>query len=226
MLRLQPGATLVLFDGHGGEHPARIERMGRSDVVVQVGARIDIEREAPRAVHLAIGMPANERMDWLVEKATELGVVSLQPLITQRAVLRLAGERAERRIAHWQNVAIAACEQCGRNRVPIIHRPRRLGEWLELGRVDVSAGAIAEAQASRWLLSLGALAPPLASAACNEPAAAPAWVLSGPEGGLSPAEEDLALAQGFRRASLGALTLRAETAALAALVVLTQGSAP
>ncbi|MEO7241974.1 MAG: 16S rRNA (uracil(1498)-N(3))-methyltransferase [Variovorax sp.] len=221
VLRLQPGSMLVLFDGHGGEHRALVERMGRGEVVVRVGARAPIEREAPRAVHLAIGMPANERMDWLVEKATELGVQSIQPLATQRAVLRLSGERAERRALHWQAVAIAACEQCGRNRVPSIHSPRGLAEWLKLEHAD----APARAAANRWLLSLDALARPLATAAAGS-AVAPTWVLSGPEGGLDAVEEASAGEHGFALASLGARTLRAETAALAALVVLTQSAAP
>src|SRR6478736_8201349 len=94
VLRLQPGAAITLFNGSGGEFDAVVERMGRSDVDVQVGAHHAVEREAAREVHLAVGMPANERMDWLVEKATELGVTGIYPLVTQRGVLRLAGERA------------------------------------------------------------------------------------------------------------------------------------
>ncbi|MFS2056116.1 RsmE family RNA methyltransferase, partial [Variovorax sp. CT11-76] len=101
-----------------------VERMGRSEVSVTVGAHTARESEAARAVHLAVGMPANERMDWLVEKATELGMASIQPLVTAHGVLRLAGERAEKKRAHWEAIAIAACEQCGRNRVPAIHPVR------------------------------------------------------------------------------------------------------
>ena len=122
VLRLQPGETITLFNGEGGEYEATIERMGRSEVAVQIGGHAAIEREAPRAVHLAIGMPANERMDWLVEKATELGVASIQPLATAHGVLRLAGERADKKRAHWEAIAVAACEQCGRNRVPCTSR--------------------------------------------------------------------------------------------------------
>ena len=103
--------------------------MGRSDVQVSVGAHHAIEREPAVAVHLAVGMPANERMDWLVEKAAELGVASLQPLVTERSVLRLAGERAGRKQAHWQAIAAAACEQCGGNRVPRIHPLAELARW-------------------------------------------------------------------------------------------------
>ncbi len=117
VLRLQPGDTITLFNGgqlgQGGEFEATVSRMGRSEVEVTVGAHNPVERDAARRVHLVVGMPANDRMDWLVEKATELGVASIQPLMTERSVLRLSGERADKKQAHWQSVAIAACEQCG-----------------------------------------------------------------------------------------------------------------
>ncbi len=149
-------------------------------------------------------MPANERMDGLIEKATELGVHSIQPLVCERSVLRVAGDRAERKAAHWHAVAAAACEQCGRNRVPAIGAPLPLAEWL--GRSDDGGGA-------RWLLSLAADAgalprPPMPGAVC---------VLSGPEGGLSPAEEAAARAAGYHPIALGTRVLRADTAPLAVL---------
>ncbi|RYY81951.1 MAG: 16S rRNA (uracil(1498)-N(3))-methyltransferase, partial [Comamonadaceae bacterium] len=145
VLRLQPGDAITLFDGAGGEYEATVERMGRSDVDVAVGAHHAIEREAPRGVHLAVGMPANERMDWLVEKATELGVASIQPLMTAHGVLRLAGERADKKRAHWEAIAIAACEQCGRNRVPVVHPVKPFAGWLS--GTEASAGG-------RFVLSL------------------------------------------------------------------------
>ena len=211
VLRMQPGHALTLFDGSGGEYGATVERMGRSEVAVQVGAHTAIEREAPRAVHLAVGMPANERMDWLVEKATELGVASIQPLMTAHGVLRLAGERADKKRAHWEAVAIAACEQCGRNRVPMIHPVQSLPGWL----------AKPVSNAERFILSLADGARPVSEivdGASTEPR--DAWVLSGPEGGLSAAEEQDAIARGFAPLTLGPRVLRAETAALAALVLL------
>ena len=119
VLRLQPGDTITLFNGEtGGEFDATISHMGRSDVRVVVGAHHAVQREASRAVHLVLGMPANDRMDWLVEKATELGVASIQPLMTERSVLRLSGERADKKVAHWHSVAIASCEQCGALTLP------------------------------------------------------------------------------------------------------------
>ena len=207
VLRMQPGEALTLFDGRGGEYAAVVERMGRSDVTVNVGAHDPVEREAPQAVHLALGMPANDRMDWLVEKATELGVASIQPLMTAHGVLRLAGERAEKKRAHWEAIAIAACEQCGRNRVPQIHPVRAYADWI--GEADQDGGM------QRIVLSLMPGTQPLV----DLPAASACQVLSGPEGGLSADEEGRALAQGFLPARLGPRVLRAETAALAALIL-------
>ena len=208
VLRLQPGAGVTLFNGEGGEFDAVVEEMGRSAVRVRVGQHHAHEREARRPVHLAIGMPANDRMDWLVEKATELGVASIQPLVAERSVLKLTGERAEKKLAHWQGIAIAACEQCGRNRVPAIHPVLGLERWL----------AVPPAQQLRLLLSLDPKARPLDQAVA--PAGA-VLALSGPEGGLAPQEQEAALAQGFQPVSLGPRVLRAETAPLALLTVLT-----
>lgn len=216
VLRLQPGDTITLFHGGqaegdpGGEFDATILKMGRSDVRVVVGAHHATEREAPRAVHLLAGITANERMDWLVEKATELGVASITPLVAERSVLKLKGERAEKKIAHWQAVAVAACEQCGRNRVPVVHNAVDLAGWVR-----------AQAQATtvqRLLLSLRAGTAPLHTAAGL---AGPVVFLSGPEGGLSSTEEDLALQHSFAPVTLGPRVLRAETAPLAALAALT-----
>lgn len=216
VLRLQPGDTITLFHGGqaesdpGGEFDATILKMGRSDVRVVVGAHHATEREAPRAVHLLAGITANERMDWLVEKATELGVASITPLVAERSVLKLKGERAEKKIAHWQAVAVAACEQCGRNRVPVVHNAVDLAGWVR-----------AQAQATtvqRLLLSLRAGTAPLHTAAGP---AGPVVFLSGPEGGLSGTEEDLALQHSFAPVTLGPRVLRAETAPLAALAALT-----
>ena len=207
VLRLQPGDGITLFNGEGGEWAAAVTRMGRSDVDVEIGTHSPVEREAARAVHLVVGMPANERMDWLVEKATELGAASIQPVTTARSVVKLAGERATKRQAHWQAIAVAACEQCGRNRVPQVAAPLALADWL---RGAPAAG-------TRLLLSLRGGTQALNQAAG---AAGAVWVLHGPEGGLTAQEEDAALAAGFVPASLGTRVLRAETASVAALAVL------
>ena len=208
VLRLQPGDVITLFNGQGGEFDATVTRMGRSDVDVEVGAHQAVEREATRAVHLLAGITANERMDWLVEKATELGVASITPLVAERSVLKLKGERAEKKLAHWQGVAVAAAEQCGRNRVPTMHPAMTLAEWVKKAPPG-----------ERWVLSLSEGTQPLAQ--MQGPATglpmAPVTVLSGPEGGLSPTEEAAALAAGFAPVTLGPRVLRAETAPLAVL---------
>ena len=220
VLRLQPGDALSLFNGRGdgqpgseGEFDATVARMGRSEVEVIVGAYTPTAREAGRAIHLAVGMPANERMDWLVEKAAELGAASIQPLMSERSVLRIKGERADKKILHWRGVAVAACEQCGRSRVPLIRDVATLADWLK-GRED------ANADGARLLLSLREGSRPLAQAV---PGSGALTFLSGPEGGLSPAEEAAAIARGFSPVTLGPRVLRAETAPLACLSLLTLG---
>jgi 16S rRNA (uracil1498-N3)-methyltransferase len=204
VLRLQPGARITLFNGEGGEFDATIERMGRSDVSVQVGAHDPVEREARHHVTLALGIPANERMDWLVEKATELGAAAIQPLVTERTVLRLGAERAAKRLAHWQGIAVAACEQCGRNRVPTILPVEELRGWLQ--RLPAAGDA------PRLVLALRAGARPLPDGFGTA-----VTVLSGPEGGLARGEEEAAIHAGFRPVTLGPRVLRAETAPLAVL---------
>ncbi len=225
VLRLQPGDSITLFNrgpagaGVTGEFEATITRMGRSDVQVQVGSHSPVEREPTRRVHLVVGMPANERMDWLVEKATELGVASIQPLITERSVLRLSGERAERKVAHWQSVAVAACEQCGGNQVPQIHEVLGFATWAKAwSAIELTADAPTR---QSLLLSLRPGTTSLSAAITRLSSAdAAATFLSGPEGGLSSAEEELALACGFLPVTLGPRVLRAETAALSALAAL------
>ena len=210
VLRLQPGDAITLFNGEGGQWRASVQRMGRSDVAVTVEVFENVEREATRRVHLALGMPANERMDWLVEKATELGVTSLQPLHTAHSVLRLSGERAQKKQAHWASVASAACEQCGGNRMPTVWPVTDLPAWLR-GCEGLTP--------LRCVLSLAEGTRALTDVLHEQPAAAPVLLLSGPEGGLSPQEDAQARAAGFQPVTLGPRVLRAETAALAALVL-------
>lgn len=208
VLRMQPQQSVQLFDGRGGEYEASITLMGRQTVDVLVGEHHAIEREAKRQVHLAVCMPANERMDWLVEKATELGAASITPLMSQRSVVKLSGERATKKQAHWQAVAVSACEQCGRNRVPFVALPSHYGTWLADQPVP---------SAQRYVLSLQESTAASASTTVFAQTT-DVWVLNGPEGGLSAQEEQQAIAAGWQPMSLGTRVLRAETAALAALM--------
>ena len=217
VLRLQPGGRILLFNGRGdteGQFEATVERMGRSDVDVLVGAYTASAREASRAIHLVVGMPANERMDWLIEKATELGAASIQPVMSERSVLRLKAERADKKVAHWRGIAIASSEQCGRNRVPLVRDVATLTDWLK--RSGTPTGAAPPA-GTRLLLSLQGGSRPLAQALAGTGGLT---FLSGPEGGLSPAEEAAAMACGFSPVTLGPRVLRADTAPLAVLALL------
>lgn len=216
VLRMQPGQVITLFNGDGGQWQATITRMGRSEVEVVIGMHQATEREPARAVHLAAGMPANERMDWLVEKAAELGTASVQPLQTSRSVLRLSGERAAKKQGHWQSVAVAACEQCGGNRVPTVAPVRELAAWLKALPTQPAGDA-----PMRCLLSLAEGTRPLGEVLQGLAPARPLLFLSGPEGGLSAEEDALARAHGFVPVTMGPRVLRAETAALAALVMAT-----
>ena len=224
VLRLQPGTELALFDGLGGQWQAEIVAMGRKQVSVRLAGFAATECELITPVTLALGMPANERMDGLVEKATELGVAAIQPLVCERSVLRLAGERAQRKTTHWQAIAVAACEQSGRNRVPQIAPPLSFADWLAaLERPADTAPA-----AQRWLLSLSPQAQPLArrlGGLATPGAAAGVTLLSGPEGGLSSAEIARAEGAGFAAVSLGPRVLRADTAPLAALACIAASQA-
>lgn len=208
VLRLQPGAAIVLFDGSGGEWSGSVLQMGRAQVLVRVDAFHAVERELQLGVTLAVGMPANERMDTLVEKATELGVAVIQPLLCERSVLRLAGERALKKVAHWQAIAVAACEQSGRTRVPLVAPVRALLDWLAAlpayGAASPSARVVLSLREPKPALRLAASLTELTS-------------LSGPEGGLTENEERAARQHGFMPLQLGPRTLRADTAPLALL---------
>lgn len=240
VLRLQPGDDVHLFDGDGTEWRAAVVEMGRKRVSVRLAAPVENDRELPVAVTLAVGMPANDRMDFVVEKATELGVRTIQPLVCERSVLRLDGDRALKKVAHWQAVAVAAAEQCGRAVVPVVQPVVSLGAWLrmEAGRAARASGPACH----RAVLSLrdavplndwlGELPPVALKAGAGEEAhtaerprhseeSTTEFVfLNGPEGGLSPGEEEAALRAGWRAVSLGRRVLRADTAPLAALSVI------
>ena len=206
--RVQPGDALLLLDGRGAEWPATVRTVGRSTITVQLGEPRTVDRELARPVTLAVVVPANERMDWLVEKATELGAAALQPLWAERSVLRLAGDRSAKRLAHWQGIVRAASEQCGRTQLMQVAPPCDITDWLARQPPPPRPH-----EAARWMLDFADDA--RAPGACERPAAITA--LSGPEGGLSASEQAVARAAGFRPVTLGPRVLRAETAPLALL---------
>lgn len=230
VLRLQPGSPLVLFNGEGGEWSAEVMAMGRNDVTVRIGSHAAVSRELPVHVTLALGMPANERMDGLIEKACEIGVGAIQPLVCERSVLKLKDDRAERRVERWQGVASAACEQSGGTRLPTVSPIVRLAEFLRA----LAPRAPGE---RRFLLSFAADSVPLAERLADSAGSARnadsegsagidrCTVLSGPEGGLSEAEEAAARDHGFVDVSLGPRVLRADTAPIAVLAAIAAISA-
>ena len=221
VLRLQPNDEITLFNGQGGEFKAVVTHMGRSDVSVRVGEQNHIERELNMGVHLWSGITANERMDWLLEKATELGATTLLPITAERSVLKLKGERADKKLAHWQAIAVASSEQCGRNRVLQVCSPATLSQ-------AIAQLSVSPLQAARWVLSLApgnrSLQEMMQTLKTPKEAGqskmSEVILLSGPEGGLSPAEEAQAIAAGFVPVSLGNRVLRAETAPVAVLSAL------
>lgn len=207
VLRLRVGAALVLFDGTGGEYEGSIDKAHGGEVIVAVGAQAAVERESPLQLTLAQGVSRGERMDLVVQKATELGVSHVVPVLTERSVVRLTAQQSDRKVNHWRAVAIAACEQCGRNRLPSVAAPVALREFLK---------GDAGTAGTRLLLS------PEGSATLKDVARPDGalTVLIGPEGGLTDEEEQAAVAAGFTALRLGPRVLRTETAAIAALTLL------
>jgi 16S rRNA (uracil1498-N3)-methyltransferase len=207
VLRLQPGDPLTVFDGRGGEHAARVEGLHKGAVIIEVGERFATDRESPLSLTLAQGVSRGERMDWVVQKATELGVTRIVPVLTERTVVRLDAKQAERRLLHWQGIAVAACEQSGRNRIPEISAPLGLPDYL---RQDQAARATRLLLSPSGTLRVGELKAP----------ADGMIVLIGPEGGLAESEQRAALEAGFVPVRMGPRVLRTETAAVAALTLL------
>lgn len=203
VLRLRVGEALVLFDGTGGEYPGRVAEAGRK-LSVMLDAWRDVECEAPLRITLAQGLPAGDKMDLVVQKAVELGVAAIRPLEAKRSVVRLSGERADKRVAHWQQVAVAACEQSGRNRVPQVHGLFDLSHFLAQPQ---PAGELRLLLSPHQGVRLAELPRPTAGVT----------LLVGPEGGFEEAEEALARSVGFQAVNLGPRVLRTETTGLAAL---------
>lgn len=203
VLRLKSGAALTVFNGEGGEYPATLAVAGKT-VSVSVGEFDPREAESCLITHLGLGISRGERMDWAIQKAVELGVSAITPLFTERCVVQLDAARQAQRLKHWRGLAESACEQCGRNRVPVLHPPLALADWL------------ARQTGLRLLLhphgglNLRELPPPVG----------PVALLAGPEGGFAESERQAALAAGFVALRLGPRILRTETAAIAALAAM------
>jgi 16S rRNA (uracil1498-N3)-methyltransferase len=207
VLRLVAGDRVTVFNGDGSDYPARIAAIRGSRVDIEVLEQRQARPESPLALRLVQGIARAERMDLIVQKATELGVVAIQPVMTARSVVRLDAKTTERRLTHWRGIVIAACEQCGRARLPAVAVPLPLSEWLARPALE-----------SVRRLQLAVDAPEsLGSAAAG---AGSIELLIGPEGGLDESEQKSAASAGYRGCSIGPRVLRTETAALAALAVL------
>ncbi|MCY7260512.1 MULTISPECIES: 16S rRNA (uracil(1498)-N(3))-methyltransferase [Pseudomonas] len=205
VLRMAEGDALQVFDGSGMEFRGTLVEVGKKRVRVQLDESFAGQDESPLQIHLGQGLSRGERMDWAIQKATELGVSEITPIFSERCEVRLKDERADKRLLHWRQVAISACEQCGRSRVPLIHAPVLLADWIKQTQADLK-------------LVLHPVAQPLESHAKPQTLA----FLIGPEGGLSDAEVEQAHGAGFLPARLGPRVLRTETAPVVALAVAQQ----
>lgn len=201
VLRMQPGRELIVFNGSGGEFTACIDSIGKKKVSVLLKEFEAENRESPLELELAIGISRGERMDWVLQKATELGVTRITPLLTERTEVKLGGERQEKKFAHWQQILASACEQCQRNILPMLAQPRLLDDWLH--NVKAQFRFVLHHRDSCGLP--------------DDPSATSVALLVGPEGGLSETEIERALAQQFAPLTLGPRVLRTETAPVAAI---------
>jgi 16S rRNA (uracil1498-N3)-methyltransferase len=209
VLRMQPGDPLTVFDGRGGEYPAQIEAVAKRGASLRLGAFCPVDRESPLALVLVQGISKGDRMDYTLQKAVELGVSAIVPVVTERCNVHLDRDRQDKKLDHWRGVVVSACEQSGRTRVPPLHPAQSLPAWL--GAAGQPGGYV-----------LDPLAPAELAAVIGSgiDCAAPIHLLIGPEGGLSEREIGLAEAAGLRRVRLGPRVLRTETAGMVALTVL------
>jgi 16S rRNA (uracil1498-N3)-methyltransferase len=207
VVRQQAGEELVLFNGEGGQVRARLREIAKRRASAEIVAFEAVDVELPYSVNLAQGLPEGSKMDWIIEKAVELGVAAIQPLAAARSVVKLSGERAEKRQAHWEGVIVAASEQSGRNRLARLEALQDFGRYI--AQPDDSVRILLSPRATQSLAGWARTTPPCA-----------VTFLIGPEGGFSPQEEETALAQGTLALAMGPRVLRTETAGLAALAVL------
>lgn len=205
VLRLSPGDVLTLFNGQGGEFPARLIALGKAPSA-ELGEFVPIERESALAITLVQSLASGDKMDWVLQKAVELGASRIVPVASQRSVVRLSGERAEKRVEHWRQIVASACEQCGRNRLP---------EVAELRNLLSHMAQAPEPGTLRLILAPGA-----ASKLSDLPRPSAVELLVGPEGGFTEDEVLAAQVAGYQAIRLGPRILRTETAGLAALTAL------
>ncbi len=207
VLRLRPGDEMTLFDGSGFEYRAVIETCRKNAIGLSVTEKVECDLESPLRIHLLQGISRGERMDFVVQKATELGAIRITPVLTEYSVVRLDQKRAGKKHAHWMGIAASACEQCGRNIVPVIDAPVTIRNWL---------GENHDERQTRLIMKPGCTQ----TVGTLQPNGRELTVLVGPEGGFSDDEYDLAEATGFEPLGLGPRILRTETAALTILASL------
>ncbi|MBK8188221.1 MAG: 16S rRNA (uracil(1498)-N(3))-methyltransferase [Cellvibrio sp.] len=201
VLRMQEGRELIVFNGQGGEYSAQIKEIGKKQIAIQISQFSEGNRQSPLELHLAIGISRGERMDWVLQKATELGVTQIIPLITERTEVKIKGEKQDKKMQHWQQIIISACEQCQRNLLPILQEPQAIDSWLKTVSTDYrfvlhhrNDQSLSESSAPKSVT-----------------------LLIGPEGGLSEEEIILAENEKFQSLRLGPRVLRTETAPVAAI---------
>lgn len=201
VLRMQEGRELIVFNGQGGEYSAQIKEIGKKQIAIQISQFSEGNRQSPLELHLAIGISRGERMDWVLQKATELGVTQIIPLITERTEVKIKGEKQDKKMQHWQQIIISACEQCQRNLLPILQEPQAIDNWLKTVSTDYrfvlhhrNDQSLSESSAPKSVT-----------------------LLIGPEGGLSEEEIILAENEKFQSLRLGPRVLRTETAPVAAI---------
>ena len=205
VLRMGVGQEVALFNGQGGEYRGQLIDAKKSFASVQLNSFDETDRESPLSIHLGIGISRGERMDWIVQKATELGATQITPLFSERCEVKLTGDRLVKRVRHWQQVAISACEQCQRNKLPTINSPIPIQNWLANCSEDLKL--LMHHRANNRLHDLAKQATSIA-------------LLVGPEGGFADREIDEAMHQGFQPLALGPRVLRTETAPIAAISIL------
>lgn len=205
-LRLNVGDEVTLFNGDGNDYSAQLTIVKKNEVLAKINGSTLVNNEAPISIHLAQAISSGDRMDFTIQKAVEMGVASIQPITSQRSIVKLSGERAEKRTIHWQNVVISACEQCGRSTIPMVKAPLSLSKWLN----TINPTELLITLAPNAGLSLKNIPVPKTDI----------HLLVGAEGGLTDDEIKLSIQQGFKAVRLGKRILRTETAPLAAIAAM------